>query len=119
MPPLLSLCSGARELQLLKPVCFRAHAPQQEKPLQGEAHAPQLREEPLLATIRESQHVATQTQPKIISKKKISQYRSKNKKKEVKEGGITWISAMRKYQEKDRLGEGKALGIGGEAKGRF
>ena len=38
-PQLLSLCSGAREPHLLKPVCSRAHAPQQEKPLQWEAHA--------------------------------------------------------------------------------
>lgn len=32
---------------------------------------------------------------------------------------MTWISAMRKHREKDSLGEGKALGIGGEAKRRF
>ena len=34
MPKLLSLCSGAWELQLLKPASPRACAPQQEKPPQ-------------------------------------------------------------------------------------
>ena len=35
----MSLCSRARELQLLKPKNPRAHAPQREKPLQWEAQA--------------------------------------------------------------------------------
>ena len=47
VPPLIredSTCTGhwARELQLLKPVCPRAHAPQQEKPLQTEIHTPKI-----------------------------------------------------------------------------
>ena len=42
MPQLLSLCSRAQELQLLKPACPRARALQQEKPLQREASTLQL-----------------------------------------------------------------------------
>ena len=37
VPQLLSLCSGAREPQVLKPVSTRAHASQPEKLLQEEA----------------------------------------------------------------------------------
>ena len=37
VPQLLSLCSRAREPQVLKPACSRAHALQQENPLQREA----------------------------------------------------------------------------------
>ena len=43
---LLSLCSRAWELQLLKPTHPRAHALQQEKPPQWEVHAPQLEKSP-------------------------------------------------------------------------
>ena len=42
VPQWLSLCSGARGLQLLKPMRPGACAPQKEKPLQSEARAPQL-----------------------------------------------------------------------------
>ena len=45
VPQLLSLCSRAQELQLLKPTCATARAPQ-EKPLQWEACAPQLENSP-------------------------------------------------------------------------
>ena len=52
-PQLLSLCSRAREPQLLSPWATtteahvpKAHAPQQEKPLKWEAHAPQRRVAP-------------------------------------------------------------------------
>ena len=41
-PELLSLCSGAREQQLLKPARPRARAPQQQNTLQREAWAPKL-----------------------------------------------------------------------------
>ena len=41
-PQLLSLWSRAWELQLLKPMCPRAQAPEQEKALQWEAPVPQL-----------------------------------------------------------------------------
>ena len=34
VPQLLSLCSRACELQLLKPLCSSAHTPQEEKPQQ-------------------------------------------------------------------------------------
>ena len=43
VPQLLSLCSGAREPQVLKPVSTRAHASQPEKLLQEEAHTLQRR----------------------------------------------------------------------------
>ena len=53
MPQLLSLCSRAREPQLLSPRATtteahvpRSRAPQQEKPLQREARAPQRRVAP-------------------------------------------------------------------------
>ena len=45
-PQLLSLCSRAHALQLLKPMGPRVHAPQQEKPTQWEAHALQLESSP-------------------------------------------------------------------------
>ena len=41
MPPLLSLCSRAQELQLLKPACLKPLL-QQEKPPQRQVQAPQL-----------------------------------------------------------------------------
>ena len=50
VPQLLSLCSTAWELQLLKPVHSRAHALQQEKPPQWRVHVPQLEKPPLPAT---------------------------------------------------------------------
>ena len=40
-PELLRLGFQARELQLLKPMCFRAHTPQQEKSQWREAYASQ------------------------------------------------------------------------------
>ena len=43
---LLSLCSGAQELQLLKPASPRARALQQENPQPGEAHTLQTRVAP-------------------------------------------------------------------------
>ena len=53
VPQLLSLCSRAREPQLLSPHATtteahmaRAHDPQQEKPLQWEARTPQQRVAP-------------------------------------------------------------------------
>ena len=68
-PQLLSLCSRAHVLQLLKPVCLepvlsnkRSH--RNEKP----AHCNE--EWPQLATTRESPHTATKTQsspPKLIN----------------------------------------------------
>ena len=45
VPQLLSLCSRAQELQLLKSTCPRACAPQ-EKPPQRQAGAPQLENSP-------------------------------------------------------------------------
>ena len=46
VPPLLSLCSGAQELQLLKPMLPKACAPQQKEPPRWEAWAPQLERRP-------------------------------------------------------------------------
>ena len=46
MPQLLSLCSRVWELQLLKPTCARARAPQQKKPPQGGACTRQLESSP-------------------------------------------------------------------------
>jgi len=54
----------AQVLQLLKPECSRAYAPQQEKPQQGEAHALQL-EYTLLITTRGSLRVAKKKKKKI------------------------------------------------------
>ena len=51
----------AHMLQLLKPTCPRARAPQQEEPPQWEDRAPQGRVAPLTAT-RESPHTAMKTQ---------------------------------------------------------
>ena len=45
-PQLLSLGSAARKLQLLKPTCPRAGAPQQEKPQQKEVCVPHLESSP-------------------------------------------------------------------------
>ena len=58
----MSLDSGTRKLQLLKPAHPTAHVPQQEKPPQGKGHGPQRREQPPLAATRESLHKATKTQ---------------------------------------------------------
>ena len=46
-PQLLSLCSGARELQLLKPMCPTVCALQQETPLQRVAPLTATREKPV------------------------------------------------------------------------
>ena len=46
VPQLLSLCSRAREPQVLKPACSRARALQQENPLQREACCATAREKP-------------------------------------------------------------------------
>ena len=53
VPQLLSLCSRAWELQLLKSTCPRVCALQQEKPLKLEAQALQLENSPLVTTTRE------------------------------------------------------------------
>ena len=56
-----SLCSRARELQLLKPTCSRVHAPQEEKPLHWEVHPTQLESSPRLPQL-EKVHAAMKTQ---------------------------------------------------------
>ena len=65
---LLSLCSRAREPQLLKPEHPRARAPP-EKPPQWEAHTPQLKSSPCLPQLEKSLHSNKDpTEPQIISR---------------------------------------------------
>ena len=54
VPQLLSLCSRAREPQLLKPAHPRARSPQQEKPPQWEARGPQLQGSPARCDYRKA-----------------------------------------------------------------
>ena len=61
-PRLLSLCSGAWELQLPKPKHPTACAPQQVGPLQWEARAPQLERGPAHHNWRKAL-TAAKTQP--------------------------------------------------------
>ena len=53
-PQLLSLCFSAREPQLLKTTCPKAHALQQEKSPQWEVQAPQLESGPHLMQLEKS-----------------------------------------------------------------
>ena len=64
-PQLLSLWSRAWELQLLKPTCPRAQAPEQEKPLQWEAHVPQLEK----TQMQQQRAHALQQRPRIATNK--------------------------------------------------
>ena len=61
----LSLCSGARELQLLKPVCPGACAPRQEKRSQREVCAPQLESSPHHGRKKSPHSSEDAAQPKI------------------------------------------------------
>ena len=67
---ILSLCSGAWELQVLKPTCSRACSSQEEKPLQREARAPQSRVAPACRSQRKA-HTAVKTQHSQKKKKKV------------------------------------------------
>ena len=81
MPQLMSLCSGAHELQLMSlcavtaEACVpRACAPHQEKPPQWEAHAPQWRVAPSLCNKRKPVPAFSNkdpAQPKINLGKKL------------------------------------------------
>ena len=65
-PQLLSLCSRACELQLLKPTGPRAHALQREKPSQREAQVLQLESSPCSLQLAKSPHsIKDPAQPKI------------------------------------------------------
>ena len=62
---LLSLWSRAEELQLLKPMCPRAQAPEQEEPPQWEAHVPQLEK----AQMQQQRARALQQRPRVAKNK--------------------------------------------------
>ena len=81
-PQLLNLLPAAQEPQLLKPKRPRAQALQLKKPLQWEACAlQQEREEPLLATTKESPRSNEDSAPPKI-----------NKQNYVKKGTSSWSS---------------------------
>jgi len=65
VPQILSLCSGAQELQLLKPMHPKACAPQQKEPPQWEAWAPQLERSPCSLQLERAQATEDVAQPKI------------------------------------------------------
>ena len=71
----LSLCSRARELQLLKPACPRTRAPQKEKPLQWEAHMLQLKRSPKMPQPEKSPNKKIKLNIKNMKVKSFSRVR--------------------------------------------
>ena len=69
-PQLLSLCFSAREPQLLKTTCPKAHALQQEKSPQWEAQAPRLESGPHLMQLEKSPSSKEDTAQTKLKKKR-------------------------------------------------
>ena len=91
-PQLLSLCSGALKMKLLKPACPRASAQQQEKTQEQEAHAL-----PLERSLQKTPHAATKSQGSKKTHTHIIQRKQKCNKKPI--AGLTFSLSSPQMEE--------------------